>query len=59
MVDRGERRWDKPVLIPNAVETRNGILEKINSFGIRGKEIELHKEKGAVRIAMFGDSFTY
>lgn len=34
-------------------------LKWINSFGCRGKEINIHKKKGVIRIVCLGDSVTF
>lgn len=53
------RDYKRAVFIPNAEIIDYGISTKINSLGLKNKEIDLHKPKNVLRISMFGDSFTY
>lgn len=53
------RDYKKPVFIPDTEVIHHGIPTKINSLGLKNKEINLHKGKNTLRISMFGDSFTY
>lgn len=53
------RDYKRPAFLPNAEVIHVGIPTKINSLGLRNKEIEMHKGKNILRLAMFGDSFTY
>jgi hypothetical protein len=39
--------------------TDNGVLNKINSLGMRGPEIEETKTSGTFRVLAIGDSFTF
>ena len=58
-----QKKWNldykKPALIPNAKAIHEGVLTKINSLGLKNKEINLVKDSNTIRISMFGDSFTY
>lgn len=55
--------WNKDykesALIPNIEAIRENILIKTNSYGLRNKEIPLNKPSNTLRIAFFGDSFTF
>jgi hypothetical protein len=53
------RDYKKPALIPNTEVIHKGIPTKINSFGLKNKEINFRKSKNTLRISFFGDSFTY
>lgn len=53
------RDYRKSVFIPNTEVIDSGVPTKINSLGLKNKEIDLHKAENILRILVFGDSFTY
>ncbi len=46
-------------LLPNTSALHLGVRVHTNSFGMRDREYARKKPRGALRIAVFGDSFTY
>jgi lysophospholipase L1-like esterase len=46
-------------LIPNSQAYHYGVLNKINSLGMRDREIRAQKPDDIIRIAFLGDSITY
>ena len=61
--DLARKEWNRDyrrsAFIPNAEVIRKGIPTKINSLGLKNKEIDLHKAKNITRILLLGDSFTF
>lgn len=53
------RDYKKSVFIPNTEVIHSGVTTKINSTGLKNKEIDINKTNNIFRISMFGDSFTY
>jgi hypothetical protein len=57
------RQWNgdyrKSAFIPGTEVIYAGIPTKINSLGLRNREIDLCKGEGVSRILVFGDSFTF
>lgn len=53
------RDYKKSVFIPNTEVIHYSVPTKINSWGLKNKEIDFYKSKNILRISMFGDSFTY
>jgi len=51
--------YRKSAFIPNTEVIHEGVPTKINSLGLKNKEIDIHKAKNISRILMFGDSYTY
>ena len=53
------RDYKKSVFIPNTEAIHSGVTTKINSTGLKNKEIDILKAENILRISIFGDSFTY
>lgn len=53
------RDYRKSVYTPNKEAIDHGVPTRFNSLGLKNREIDLEKPDGCIRVAMFGDSFTY
>jgi lysophospholipase L1-like esterase len=49
----------RSALLPDASALHMGVRVRTNSFGLRDREYAREKPRGTLRVAFFGDSFTY
>jgi hypothetical protein len=51
--------YESPTLLPSTNAVHVGIAVKTNALGLRDREYAVLKPREALRVAFFGDSFTY